>query len=125
MTLGEAGEKLIVEYERWRLVEAGKDNLADRIEWISKEQGDGAGFDILSKNDNGTDRYIEVKTTTLSKETTVYLTSNELMFATLKRNDFFLYRVLNFKSKTQFFGRNGEYKNFCTVSQQTYKANIV
>ncbi len=122
MTLGEAGEKLILEYERWRLIEAGKNNLADTIEWISKEQGDGAGFDILSKNDNGTDRYIEVKTTKLSRETPVYLTANELMFASLKKNNFFLYRVFNFKTKPRFFQRTGEYGDYCILSPETYKA---
>jgi hypothetical protein len=37
--LGENGERLIFEYEKWRLRNAGKDNLADKIEWISKELG--------------------------------------------------------------------------------------
>ncbi len=121
-SLGESGERLIIDYERWRLIQSGKDSLADKIEWISKEQGDGAGFDILSKNANGTDRFIEVKTTKLSKETPIYVTANELSFANTKGRDFFLYRVFNFKSSPRFFLRNGGYSNFCTLTPQSYKA---
>ncbi len=48
--LGSLGEQLVIEYEKWRLIRAGKANLADQIEWIARDQGDGAGFDILSRN---------------------------------------------------------------------------
>ncbi len=121
-TLGNEGEKLIMDYERWRLIQSGKERLANKIEWISKDQGDGAGFDILSKNDNGTDRYIEVKTTKLSKETPIFLTANELSFSRLKKNNFFLYRVFNFKSSPKVFLRNGSYENFSILKPETYKA---
>lgn len=47
--IGLYGEKLVMEYEKWNLIKAGKENLADKIEWISQELGDGAGFDILQK----------------------------------------------------------------------------
>ena len=67
--LGLLGEKLVFEYEKWNLNTSGKESLADQVKWVSKEEGDGAGFDILSKNHNGTDKYIEVKTTKLGKET--------------------------------------------------------
>ncbi len=119
--LGEAGEALIIQYEKWRLVQAGKDNLADKVEWISKDLGDGTGFDILSKNNNGTDRYIEVKTTKLSKEAPIFLTSNELSFAQLKSNNFFLYRLFNFNSAPQFFIKSGNYAGFCKLIPASYK----
>jgi hypothetical protein len=119
-SLGEAGEKLIIDYERWRLMQSGKESLAEKIEWVSKEQGDGAGFDILSKNLDGSDRFIEVKTTKLSKETPIFLTSNELAFASTKKDDFFLYRVFECKSRPQFFWRKGAYDSFCILKPQVY-----
>lgn len=119
--LGEGGEKLIIEYERWQLIKAGKEKLADKIEWISKDLGDGTGFDILSKNYNGTDKFIEVKTTKLSKETPIFLTRNELSFASSNKKDFFLYRVFNFGSRVQFFIKTGQYDGFCKLQPQTYK----
>ena len=119
--LGEEGEKLVIAYEQWRLRRAGKENLADRIEWISKNIGDGTGYDILSKNVNGTDRYVEVKTTKLSKETPIYLTKNEISFANNKTKEFFLYRVYNFGPKPQMFIKEGNYEGFCTILPMTFK----
>jgi hypothetical protein len=119
--LGEKGEGLIIQYEKWRLTREGKENLADKIEWVSKELGDGMGYDILSKNINGSDRYIEVKTTKLSKETPIYLTSKEVSFASLKQKDFYLYRIFNWEESPRFFVRNGKYENFCNLQPNTYK----
>lgn len=67
--LGEAGEEFVIRYERARLIQAGKDSLADRIEQVSSTVGPSAGFDILSFEENGSDRYIEAKTTKYGKNT--------------------------------------------------------
>jgi hypothetical protein len=119
--LGEKGESLVVDYEKWRLVKDGKDSLADKVDWVSKKLGDGMGYDILSKNNNGTDRYIEVKTTKLSKETPIFLSRNELSFATLKTKGFYLYRVFNFAENPQIFIKHGRYENYCKMMAQSYK----
>lgn len=119
--LGERGEQLVLDYERYRLIIAGKESLADKIEWVSKEKGDGAGFDILSKNNNGTDRYVEVKTTKLTKETPIFLSKTEVSFATLKSKEFYLYRVFNFNTNPQLFIKNGQYDKFCRLIPQSFK----
>jgi hypothetical protein len=119
--LGEAGEQFVIEYEKWRLTEAGTGNYADRIEWVSKEQGDGIGYDILSRNTNGTDRYIEVKTTKLSKETPIYLTKNEISFASSVENNFYLYRLFNFDVSPGIFIKNGDYNKNCALVPETFK----
>lgn len=118
---GERGEELVYEYELWRLRKAGKDSLADKVEWVAKEKGDGLGFDILSKNTNGTDRFIEVKTTKLTNETPIYFSSNEWHFAKLKGKDFYLYRVFNIADRPRFFIKQGAYESFCTVKPQSFK----
>jgi len=119
--LGEQGEEFVIEYEKWRLIEAGKESLADKIEWVSRDLGDGLGYDILSRNNNGTDRFIEVKTTKLSKETPIYLSKTEISFASQKIKDFFLYRVFNFDTSPKIFIKNGEYENFCKLIPQMFK----
>lgn len=119
--LGELGESFVIEFEKARLINEGKNNLADKIEWVSKEIGDGLGYDILSKNKNGTDRFIEVKTTKLSKETPIYLSRNELTFSTTKTKDFYLYRVFNFYESPRLFIKQGSYDEFCQLLPQTYK----
>jgi hypothetical protein len=86
-----------------------------------KRVRDGTGFDILSKNLNGSDRFIEVKTTKLTKETPIFLTKNEVSFSNLKSEDFYLYRVFNFDTTPQFFMKNGSYENICILKPETFK----
>ena len=81
-SLGAAGEKFVLEYEKTRLAAIEQPNLADQIEQISETKGDWAGYDIRSFNDNGSDRFIEVKTTRYGLETHFFITKNELGFST-------------------------------------------
>lgn len=118
--LGALGEQLVIEYEKWRLIEAGKANLADQIEWVARDQGDGAGFDILSRNANGSDRYIEVKTTKLSKFTPVYISRNELMFSNANSTHYFLYRVFQFGASPKLFTKNGPLDAACHLEPLQY-----
>jgi len=119
--LGTIGEELVLNYEKWCLVKIGKENLADRVEWISKEIGDGTGFDILSRFPNGKDKYIEVKTTKLSKETPFYFTRKELVFSLDHANDFHLYRVFNIEEQAKMFIKKGDFNSICHSVPMTYK----
>lgn len=119
--LGLFGEELVIEFEKWNLIKLGKDNLADKIEWISKVEGDGAGFDILSMNLNGTDKYIEVKTTRLGKETPFFFTSNELQFSIKKAQDYHLYRLFNAENDAKLFQKNGALNSICKSVPTMYK----
>jgi len=120
-TLGTAGEQYIIDYEKWRLEHAGRRDLIRLIEWTAKERGDGAGYDILSKNVDGSDRYIEVKTTKLSKETPIYVTYTEIEFAATYSLQFYLYRVFNFADKRKFFIKQGSYIDFCQLLPVSFK----
>ena len=120
-SLGEQGENFVIEYEKSRLKSAGKENLADKIEWVSKDLGDGLGYDILSRNNNGTDRFIEVKTTKLSKETPIYLSKTEISFALKKEVNFYLYRVFNFDKQPRLFIMSGKYESFCELVPQNFR----
>ena len=118
--LGFNGEQLVLEYEKWRLGAIGKEKFIDKVEWISEEQGDGAGFDILSKNNNGTDRYIEVKTTKLGKLTPIYLSRNELKFSNINTENYYLYRVFEFNRNPKLFTRNGSLGEVCNLEPISY-----
>lgn len=118
---GNFGEKIVMEYEKWRLLREGKDSLAERIEWVSQTQGDGLGFDILSKNTNGTDRYIEVKTTKLTKEAPIFFTKNEYDFSLANKNNYFLYRVFNLKQDPRLFMMGGAFDDFCSYRAVKFK----
>jgi hypothetical protein len=63
----------IVDYERGWLREHGRGDLADRVRWTAREDGDGLGYDVLSYDTNGHERHIEVKTTALGAEAPFYI----------------------------------------------------
>ena len=120
-TIGRAGENLAVEYEKWYLRKQGKDHLADSVEWVSQTQGDGLGYDILSRNLNGTDKYIEVKTTQLSKYTPFYFSQNELAVSRIKGKSYHLYRFFNFQKTPNFFLLRGSFDAICKYQPVSYK----
>ena len=61
--------------------------MIDKIKHVSKTN-DLAGYDILSFNDDGSERYIEVKTTKGGKRTEFYLTANELAYSKLMKDSY-------------------------------------
>lgn len=119
--LGKSGEQIAFEFERWRLIHEGKDSLADKIEWVSQTQGDGLGYDILSRNNNGTDRYIEVKSTKLTKEAPIFFSRNEYDFAANNKSNYYLYRVFNLKTDPKLFMVNGGFDDFCNYQPVKFK----
>lgn len=119
-TLGNQGEELVFAYEKWRLVQAGNEALAGKIEWVSKID-DGAGFDILSKNPDGTDKYIEVKTTKLGKDSPIFFSKNEYDFSLKNSSNYNLYRVFNFSEDPKIFSIQGSFDSFCVKEALQYK----
>jgi hypothetical protein len=61
--LGRAGECLVLHYQRETLRRKGRPDLAQRVRHVAAIEGDGAGYDMLSFSEDGTVKYIEVKTT--------------------------------------------------------------
>ncbi|HEY5593262.1 MAG TPA: DUF3883 domain-containing protein [Paludibacter sp.] len=121
LQLGRFGEELVLKYEKWNLIRVGKEKLADQVRWISNDEGDGAGFDILSRNYNGTDKYIEVKTTRLGRDTPIFFSNNELQYSISNSDNFHLYRIFNFEKDTKMFLKNGALNKICTSVPITYK----
>ncbi len=68
----------MLSYEKLYLNHLGFDTLVNKIEHVSQTVGDSAGFDILSFDENGKEKFIEVKTTQMGKEVPFYFTHNEL-----------------------------------------------
>ena len=94
--LGLAGEELVLHLEKRRLLEAGKRSLAEAISHIALDEGDGMGYDILSFNEDGTKKFIEVKTTRGPKNTAFYVTQKELFYSQLHTEHYYLYRIFDF-----------------------------
>ena len=124
-SLGLEGEKLALNYEKYILLNSGKHNLADQVEWVSQEKGDGLGFDILSKNLNGTDKYIEVKTTKLGKDTPFFFSSNEYLFSKENKHNFYVYRIFDFSLDPKIFMLHGSFDSFCQIEPIGYRGAFV
>lgn len=119
-SLGYRGEELVIAYEKWGLIQAGKESLAEKIEWVSQSD-DGAGFDILSKHTNGNDKYIEVKTTKLSKEAPLFFSKNEYEFSKENEANYHLYRLYDFAKDPKLFFLKGDFDSFCHKEAIQYK----
>ena len=121
-SLGNAGEEFAVRYERARLIHAGRENLADRVEQVSITQGDHLGFDVRYYEVGGLDRLIEVKTTGYGKEVPFYLTRNELRVSREHRDEYHLYRIFRFRSDPKLFSLKGALDDVCLLDPIQYQA---
>ena len=95
--LGEAGEERVYFHEQFVLKSAGRDDLAKKVRWVSKEDGDGAGYDIGSFTTDGRKRRIEVKTTRASYDRMpFYISQNEICVSRIHRSEWLLFRLWDF-----------------------------
>ena len=122
MSLGRAGEEFVVGFERARLLASGREQLAERIEHVAVELGDGAGFDVRSFETNGRDRLIEVKTTRFGKETPFFLTRNEVSVSRERKGVYFLYRVFGFRDDPRLFMKHVALDRTCVLDPIQFMA---
>jgi hypothetical protein len=122
--LGAMGEELVVEFERKRLRRSGQSELVDHVRWASRDDGDGLGYDVLSFDEAGRERYIEVKTTALGPEAPFYISSAELHFARCHLQSFVLYRVFCVLDSPRFFVLEGDIADALNMVPVTYRAQL-
>ncbi len=101
--LGEAGERYLFESERNRLAAEGQEKLAERVRWVSKDDGDGAGYDILSYESSGAALLLEVKTTNGPPMTPFWISRNELRVSEERQNQYRLVRLHSFSQQPGAF----------------------
>jgi len=119
--LGYLGEELVYNYEKWNLLRKGRKDLLNQIKWIAKDEGDGAGFDILSKTVTGEDKFIEVKTTKSGIKTPFFFSKNEFQFSNENDENYYLYRIFDFENRPKAFMKNGGLQNICQYIPVSYK----
>ncbi len=124
--VGHRGEKYVVRHEKERLIKLGRQDLADKVEWASKMQGDGLGYDILSYNAKTEEpMFIEVKTTNGPCNSAFYISRNELERSRVSKN-YYLYRLHDYDSETdsyQIFIISGDLSPLC-IEPATYYVRI-
>jgi hypothetical protein len=94
--LGNLGEDFVFQLEKRYLTEAGRADLASQVTWVSKDEGDGLGYDVRSYDLKGKPKHIEVKTTNGGKGTPFLITTNEVLASEAHPMAYWLYRVFKF-----------------------------
>lgn len=123
-SLGKAGELFVVDFEKWRLRNAGFDSLANKVEHVADTRGDGLGFDILSFDDAGHEQLIEVKTTSFGQDMPFFVTKTELDTSAKEANRFQLCRVFEFRRRPRLFRLHGEIGRHCHLDPVSYRATF-
>jgi hypothetical protein len=121
-SLGKSGESFVFELERWQLTEAERPDLARKVRWVAAEDGDGAGYDVLSFNHDGREKLIEVKTTNGSARTPFFLTRNECDLAAERPHHWCIYRVHQFAKKPYIFTITPPLENAVVLSPELWRA---
>lgn len=127
--LGQRGEQFVVDFEKYRLCQAGREDLAKEVEWTSKTKGDGAGFDIQSfawMNHQPIEKvhYIEVKTTNSGKYQPFLISENEVAFSKDFSDQYSLYRVFEFKQQPKLFQLPGSVEDHVHLLARSYRASF-
>jgi hypothetical protein len=96
--LGDRGEKIVKDFEINRLNDLNRPDLAEQVDRVSLKS-DNYGYDILSYEEDNSERYIEVKATRSKVgDANFFLTINELNTAKEKPN-YYIYVVFDILSK--------------------------
>ena len=121
-SLGSAGELFVINYERARLIQAGKEPLAARIEHTSRVRGDYEGYDILSFDVNGEERLIEVKTTKYGIDTPFWVSKNEVATSERRSLLYQVYRLFAFRAAPMLYTLPGAISQSCKLSASSFVA---
>lgn len=122
--LGKAGEEFVLDYERFTLRAAGRNDLARKVRWTSQEDGDGAGYDIGSFQPDGRLRLVEVKTTNGWERTPFHISRNELDVANERRDEWCLMRLWNFSREPKAFELHPPLEAHVSLTATAFQASF-
>jgi hypothetical protein len=122
-SLGAAGERWVLDFERQRLAAAGRGDLAKRVIHASHDEGDGLGYDIRSF-DAGSARelLIEVKTTRGGPTMPFFLSARELLVSRARADAYTLYRVHSYGHRTRVYKLEGDLGERCQLVATQFRA---
>lgn len=122
--LGYSGEEFALNLELDRLSSGGRADLCAKVRWVSHEDGDGIGYDIISCDFDDSEIYIEVKTTNGGPLTPFLLTRNELDVSKELGTRYRVYRIYNFNTAPRLYVIYGPLSDFVRCEPVAYKAYI-
>ena len=122
--IGLLGERRVFHSERKRLQRLGRNDLSKKVRWVSQEDGDGAGYDILSFSPTGKERFLEVKTTIGSERTPFYISSNEKLFSEENPQHSRIFRLYDLPGVPRAFIVKPPLENELILTPQNYRATL-
>ncbi|MFO0846912.1 MAG: DUF3883 domain-containing protein [Gemmataceae bacterium] len=122
--LGRAGEEKVLETEWSNLRLGGREDLARKVRWVSEEDGDGAGYDILSFDPTGRERLLEVKTTNGSSRVPFFLTENERIVSLERADSYRIVRVYRFLQEPRAFELPAPIAHHVTLNPAVWRARF-
>lgn len=122
--LGLAGELAVVKREQSFLHSIGRRKLADRVEHVAQTKGDGLGYDVLSFDPTGREKWIEVKTTKYAIDVPFFVTRGEVRVSSASPELYHLYRLYGFGSAkgTGLYRLEGDLEKSCKLDALSFEA---
>jgi len=107
------------------LRDAGRDDLARKVDWVAESIGDGLDFDVLSFDESDqAERLIEVKTAGLGKFFPFYVSATEVRCSEDVPGQYHLYRVFDFADCPHLYILSGSLVARCLLEPTQYRAAI-
>jgi len=125
--LGLACEHLVLEYEKKKLKELHLIEYIDKIQHISVDIGDQAGYDIKSFDEHGNEIFIEVKGTKGGALTPFFISAPEVNFSEMNAKKYFIYRVYDYDTDSEsgkLFIIQGNVSQVLNLEPLSYKVII-
>ena len=122
--LGLAGELAVVRHEQNFLHSIGRTNLAERVEHVAQTHGDGLGYDVLSFDPEGREKWIEVKTTKYAIDVPFFVTRGEVRVSSASPDHYHLYRLYGVGSPrgTGLYRLQGDLEKSCKLDATSFEA---
>lgn len=125
---GDKCEEIVYNYEKNRLKKEGRTNVDEDVIWVSKDIGDGEGYDIKSKekiNGKYEDIYIEVKGTDKNCNEPFEISINEVEKSEECKERYYIYRIGKGNSSIpEFYKIKGSIKEKFKLEPIKFKATI-
>lgn len=122
--LGLAGELAVVRREQSFLYSIGRPKLADRVEHVAQTKGDGLGYDVLSFDPAGREKWIEVKTTKYAIDVPFFVSRGEVRVSGAVPDLYHLYRLYQFGSPKGpgLYRLRGDLARSCNLNAVSFEA---
>ena len=122
--IGMLGEQRVFHSEQTRLKNDGRKDLASKVRWVSREDGDGAGYDFRSFTSTGQELFLEVKTTIGGAQTPFFISANEVGFSEEHPEHSRIFRVFDLPRVPRAFILRPPLENDLILTPKNFRANL-